>query len=266
MAAGARDAGAGMLVLYALPRLGLHPGRHRPVGGAARSADEALSLSASAGQRPLAAAPLGWVTSSPPSKASPAEYDQLLADLDTAARKPLGVLADPVHDLTRWAQGTRAAHDGDARAALHHLGSIRLSTLGRLTALDRIDAAVRAGDHEQAAAWVKELTPFADGTGWPWALAAVDHGRALLAEPGDAPALFEAALAHHADAVPGRPAVRPGAHAPRVRRAPAPLPAPRRRPHPPARRPRVVRGPARRAAGRPGQPGAAGVRGDRPQA
>ena len=46
---------------------------------------------------------------------------------------------------------------------------------------------------------MKKLAPFADGTGWPWALAAVDHGRALLAEPADAPALFEAALAHHAD-------------------------------------------------------------------
>jgi DNA-binding CsgD family transcriptional regulator len=110
------------------------------------------------------------------------------------------VLADPVHDLTRWAQGTRAAHDGDTRGALHHLGSIRIGAISRLTAVDRIDAAVRAGDREQAAAWVKELASFADGTGWQWALAAVDHGRALLAESDDAPALFEAAMAHHADA------------------------------------------------------------------
>jgi DNA-binding CsgD family transcriptional regulator len=98
----------------------------------------------------------------------------------------------------RWAQGTRAAHDGDARAALRQLGTIRLSTISRLAALDRIEAAVRAGDREQANGWVKELAPFADGTGWPWALAAVDHGRALLAEPADAPALFESALTHHA--------------------------------------------------------------------
>ena len=104
-----------------------------------------------------------------------------------------------MHDLTRWAQGTRAAHDGDTRAALHHLASIRISAINRLAAVDRIDAAVRAGDHEQAAAWVKELTPFAEGTGWPWALAALDHGRALLAEPPDAPALFETALTHHAE-------------------------------------------------------------------
>jgi DNA-binding CsgD family transcriptional regulator len=201
MAAGARDAGAGMLVLYALPRLGFTQvvtGRWAALRG---SAEEALSLSASTGQPALAAAPLGWLTVLAALQgAGTAEHDQLVADLAAAAAQPLGVLADPVHDLTRWAQGTRAAHDGDTRAALHHFGSIRISAISRLTAVDRIDAAVRVGDHEQAEAWVKELSSFADGTGWPWALAAVDHGRGLLAEPADAPALFEASLAHHADA------------------------------------------------------------------
>ena len=128
----------------------------------------------------------------------------MLADLDAATGQPLGVLADPVHDLMRWAQGTRAAHEGDTNAAVHHFASIRLSTIGRLAALDRIDAAVRAGDREQAAVWVKQLVPYADGTQWPWACAAVDHGRALLAEPAAAPALFDSALAHHARAG-GRP-------------------------------------------------------------
>jgi DNA-binding CsgD family transcriptional regulator len=214
MAAGARDAGAVMLVIYALPRLGFSQvvtGRWASLRG---SADEALSLSASAGQRALAAAPLGWVTVLAALQGRPdAEYDSLLTDLDKSSRQPLGVLADPVHDLTRWAQGTRAAGDGDARAALHHFGSIRLSTLGRLTFIDRVDAAVRAGEHEQAAAWVKELVPFAEGTGWPWALAAVDYGRALLAEPADAPAHFESALAHHAAAeAGGRPYDRARTH------------------------------------------------------
>ena len=103
-----------------------------------------------------------------------------------------------MHDLTRWAQGTRATHDGDTRAALHHLGNIRLSTISRLAALDRVEAAVRAGDRQRASGWLKALAPFAEDTRWPWALAALDHGRALLAEPADAPALFESALAQHA--------------------------------------------------------------------
>jgi DNA-binding CsgD family transcriptional regulator/tetratricopeptide (TPR) repeat protein len=198
MTAGAREAGAVMLVLYALPRLGftqLVTGRWAALRS---SAEEALALSVSAGHRPLGAVSLGWLTLLAALQGRPAsEYDALLGDLEAATAQPLGVLADPVHDLIRWAQGTRAAHDGDSRTALHHLGSIRLSTLTRLTAVDRIDAAVRAGDPEQAALWVKQLTPFAEGTRWSWALAAVDHGRALLAGPADAPALFESALAHH---------------------------------------------------------------------
>jgi DNA-binding CsgD family transcriptional regulator len=121
------------------------------------------------------------------------------------------VLADPVHDLMRWAQATRASNDGDTSTALHHLASVRLSTLGRVVAFDRIDAAVRAGDREQAAVWVKQLVQFAEGTGWPWALAAVDHGRALLAALEDAPALFESALVHHAEPG-GRPFDRARTH------------------------------------------------------
>jgi DNA-binding CsgD family transcriptional regulator len=199
MLGGARDAGAGMLALYALPRLGftqLVTGRWTALRA---GAEETLSLSASAGQRQLGVAASGWLALLAALQGRPAaEYDQRLVDLDAAAGQPLGILADPVHDLKRWAQGTRAAHDGDSRAALHHLGSIRLSTISRLAALDRIEAAVRAGDWERAAGWVTALAPFAEATRWPWALAALDHGRALLAEPADAPALFENALTHHA--------------------------------------------------------------------
>ncbi len=204
MAAGAREAGAGMLVLYALPRLGFSQLVTGQWAALRSSSEETLSLSVSAGQRSLGAVPLGFLTLLAALQGRPAaEYDALLADLDAATGQPLGVLADPVHDLMRWAQGTRAAHEGDARAALHHFRSIRLSTLGRLAALDRIEAAVRAGELEQAAAWVKELTPFAEGTRWPWALAVVDHGRALLAEPADAPDFFDSALAHSASVEAG---------------------------------------------------------------
>ncbi len=71
MAAGARDAGAGMLVLYALPRLGftqLVTGRWRELRG---SAEEALSLSASTGQPGSPPPRSAGSPSSPPSKADP---------------------------------------------------------------------------------------------------------------------------------------------------------------------------------------------------
>ncbi len=203
MLAGARDAGAGMLVLYALPRLGFSQLVTGQWGALRSSAEEALALSVSAGQRPLGAVPLGQLALLAAVQGwAAADYDPLLADLEAASRQPLGVLADPVHDLMRWAQGSRAAQAGDTRTALSHFGSIRLSTLGRLAALDRIEVAVRAGDREQAAVWIEQLALFAQGTAWPWALAVVDHGRALLAEPVDAPALYESALDHHAGGHP----------------------------------------------------------------
>ena len=190
----ARESGAGMLVLYALPRSvfpQLLTGQWTAAGS---SAAEALALSISAGQRPLTATPLAWLTLLAALQGKP-EYDALLTELeDVAGSHPLGILADPVRDLTRWAKGTRAAHDGDTSATFHHLSRLRLPAIRRMAALDRIDAAVRVADREQAAAWVEQLASFATATGWPWALAAVDHGRALLAEVADAPALFDSAL------------------------------------------------------------------------
>src|SRR3954453_3629771 len=97
-----------------------------------------------------------------------------------------------------WAtmsSGTRAATDGDPGAAFHHLARLRLPALRRMAAVDRIDAAVRAGGRSAAAPWVDELASSAEGTRWPWALAAVAHGRALLAGPEQAAELFERSLA-----------------------------------------------------------------------
>jgi DNA-binding CsgD family transcriptional regulator len=73
---------------------------------------------------------------------------------------------------------------------------MRLSVLTRMAAPDRVDAAVRAGDAAQAAAWTGELASFAEATRWPWALASVTYGQAMTADPSDAAGLFETALAH----------------------------------------------------------------------
>ena len=216
MAAGARDAGAGMLVLYALPRLGftqLVTGRWSALRG---SAEEALSLSASTGQPALAAAPLGWVTVLAALQGAPAaDYDQLLTDLDdggpAAARRACRPRPRP-HPLgTGHPRSPRRRHPRSAappRQPPHqrHQPPDR----GRPHRRRRPRRRPRAGRSLGQGA-----RPFAEGTGWPWALAAVDHGRALLAEPPDAPALFETALTHHADAVAqggGRPYDRARTH------------------------------------------------------
>jgi DNA-binding CsgD family transcriptional regulator len=190
MLSGARAGGAGMSVVYALPRLAftqLLAGRWTDAGS---SAAEALALA----PRSMAAAPLAWLTLLAALQGRP-DYDAVLAELTAVtASHPLGILADPVHDLTRWAVGVRAARGGDVHTAHHQLARLRLPVIARMAAVDRVDAAVRAGDTGRAAAWTAELAAFAEATRWPWALAAAGYGRAVLAGPAEAPGLFEDAL------------------------------------------------------------------------
>jgi DNA-binding CsgD family transcriptional regulator len=198
MVSTAREHGAGMVVVYALERLAF---AQLPTGAwtAMRSSvDEALTLARSVGQPTLTAAPLASLTLLAALTGSN-DFDRHLAEVeDIVARHPLGILTDPVHDATRWARGTRAAAEGDASAALHHLSGMRVPALHRMATVDRVEAAVRAGDREQALAWVAELTPFATATNHPWALAALDLGRALTAaDPADAAAAFERAVGHY---------------------------------------------------------------------
>ena len=203
MLGSAREAGAGMTVLYALPRLAfplLLQGRWRE---ARAVADEARGLSAGAGQAALSATPLAVLALLAANRGDEA-YDELVVELDDVVdRHPLGILSGPTHDLRRWAAGTRAAHAGDTGAALHHFARMEVPALTRMAAIDRIGSAVRAGDRERATAWIEELTPVAEGTRWPSALGAVDYGLALLATGQDANRLLESSLAHHARA--GRP-------------------------------------------------------------
>jgi len=193
----ARDRGAGMIVLYALPRLAF---ADLMVGDWSRvrsAADEAVTLSADTGQSALGAAPLAWLTMLAALQGR-AAYGTLRTRLvATIAEQRLGVLTDAVHDLSRWSAGVQAANNGDAVGALYQLSRLRLPALSRMAAVDRLDAAVRAGEADQARVWLSEVAQFAETTRWPWALAAAEHGRALLANPSEAPALFVSALAHH---------------------------------------------------------------------
>jgi DNA-binding CsgD family transcriptional regulator/tetratricopeptide (TPR) repeat protein len=202
----ARDAGAGMSVVYALQRLAfphLVAGRWAEVRACA---EEALSLARSVGQPTLTATPLAWLTLLAALQGRP-DYDALLGDLERVLESArLGILTDPVHDLTRWAKGVHAAAGGEVTTAVHHLGRMRLQTVSSMAAPDRIEAAVRAGDQAAAVTWVEELERFADATGWPWAQATVDYGHALLADirpdasrgakPSEAASRFASALAH----------------------------------------------------------------------
>jgi DNA-binding CsgD family transcriptional regulator len=202
----AREQGAAMAVVYALPRLcfgHLVGGDWAAVRGAS---EEALALGTSMGQRALTAPPLAWLVLLAALQGRD-DYDDLLAALDAVvATHPLGILTDPVHDLTRWARGARAAGAAGAAdpvGALHHLGRLRLPAVIRMAAPARIDAAVRADRPDLARTWTDDLAGFAEATGRPWALATLALGRAMTAHPAEADAFFQAALAHHVAS--GRP-------------------------------------------------------------
>jgi DNA-binding CsgD family transcriptional regulator len=201
MVSTAREAGAGMVVLYALERLMFAQLPTDPWTSVRSSADEALTLARSVGQPTLTAAPLAVLTLLAALSGSDDFAHHLVALEDVATKYPLGIMTGPTHDVTRWAKGARAAAQGDAPGALHHLSGMRVPALHRLTAVDRIEAAVRTGDTTQAVAWVDELATFATGTGHPWALGALDLGHALTAtDPAEATGAFERALGHYRDA------------------------------------------------------------------
>ena len=210
----AREKGDGMAVLYALQRLPFS----QYVGGQwaalRNSCEEAVALGLSVGQVAATAAPRAWLTLLAALEGR-SDYDERLTSLESlvAVHPPVGILAQPVQDLTRWAKGTKALLAGDAHGALHQFrqmsaasSPMQLPALMLMSAQDRVDAAVRAGDPTQALAWVEALDAFATGTGLPWAEAAAAFGRARSSEDGDVSGggrvteLFETSLAHHAAA------------------------------------------------------------------
>ena len=209
----ARENGDGMAVLYALQRVSFS----HYVGGhwaaLRNSSEEAVTLGLSVGQPAATAAPRAWLTLLAALEGRP-DHDARLADLEdlVTAHPPVGILAQPVDDLIRWAKGVRALVRGDASGALHQFrqmaGSLplQLPALMSMSAQDRIDAAVRGADRSQALAWVEDLEGFAAGTDLPWAHAAAAFGRALssqddgASEGSRAIEWFEISLTHHAAA------------------------------------------------------------------
>jgi DNA-binding CsgD family transcriptional regulator len=162
------------------------------------SAEEALALAESIGQRALTALPIAWLTLLAATQLRD-DFDDLLHRLEQAQTDHrLGIMTDPVHDLGRWAKAVRSVGANDSSGALHHLSRFRLPVLARMAASERIDAAARAGEPDLARRCVAEIAAFASATGRPWALATVSYGRAVTADPSDAEALFQEALSQHA--------------------------------------------------------------------
>ena len=196
----AREAGAVTAVIYVLQRLCFGHFAAGDLVALRSSAEEARSLATSVGQPAMTALPLAWLAVLEALQAGEGYANLLTLSEEVASAHPLGITADPVHDLLRWARAVSAAGAGDTVGALHHLSRFRLPFLARSAAVTRIETAARAGEVELAREWTEELVGFAEGTGRHWALGAVALGRALTSEPDHAEAHFEESLSQHAQA------------------------------------------------------------------
>ena len=192
----ARERGTVMAVVYALQRLCFTHFSRGDLAAVRSAADEARGLGVTLNQPALTAAPLAWLTLLAAVQGRE-DYDTLMDELDrVVVGQPLGILSAPTQDVTRWARGIRAAATGDNFGAAHQFRQFRVAALARMATVDRIDAAVRAGEPELARSATEDLAPFAEATGWPWARAAVAYGHAATGDSGQ-DEQFELALSLH---------------------------------------------------------------------
>jgi DNA-binding CsgD family transcriptional regulator len=191
-----RHTGAVTVVLYALPRVAFTQLLRGQWDDIRHGAHEAVDLATSVGQPALAAGPLAWLALLAALQGDVA-YEQHEQRAAAAGGQHLGVFAQLFRDLQRWAVATVSSNAGDHHGALPAYSAIRVPTLRRMTAVERITAAARAGERVQAQRDLEELAAFAIASRLPWALAAAEHARAELAPSGAAVDHLERALAHH---------------------------------------------------------------------
>jgi len=192
----AREVAAPVTILYGLARRAAAEISTGDWRTAAASSAEALDLARGSGQDPLASLPLAWLTLLAALRADQDEFARNLAEFERPTRgRDVGLTSVVSRDVMLWARGVDAAETPGA--ALHHFAQISHALVKNMSALDRIEAAARAGRADQVGEWADELATLADLTGAPWAMASAAHARALLAVGPEAQALFERALDAH---------------------------------------------------------------------
>jgi DNA-binding CsgD family transcriptional regulator len=179
MLGAAKETGDGMTVLYALQRLTFSLYIAGAWAELRSTAEEAVALGAGLGQLAQTVPPHAWLTVLAALEGR-ADYDGRLAELEQLleTHPPVGILAQPVHDLSRWARGLHALHAGDSAGAHHHFQLMALPALTGMAAPDRLEAAARAGDTTQLERWTRDLEGPAAGS--------AAFGRALIAEASSA--------------------------------------------------------------------------------
>jgi DNA-binding CsgD family transcriptional regulator len=189
----AREAGHLPLLTQAVPRLALAEiaGGHLPAANA--SLTEAMRLAKQGGQHQVVSHMLAVLALIAALRGDEAECRSKAEEaLELASARRL------VHvSLTaRWALLALELGLGRAEDALGHARQVSELPLRLWAGPDRVEAAVRVGDQELAAAWLEELEAWATGAAQPWALSSVLRCRALIAgDTEEADRLFAEALA-----------------------------------------------------------------------
>jgi DNA-binding CsgD family transcriptional regulator len=163
---------------------------------AASYAQEAVLLDRNLGLDELVTFPLAElavITALRGDRQAPAHLQELERALEQ--HPPRGTVTGLVAGLAHWAAARQL--DITPATALHHLVQIDLPIARGLSALDRIETAIRADRRDLAHEWLDELGSFAEGTDMAWAWAAVYHCQAVLGG-ADVEENFRTALEWHA--------------------------------------------------------------------
>jgi DNA-binding CsgD family transcriptional regulator len=197
-AARARGTGALSIVTQILPRLAIAELWAGRWPSAAANAREGLQLAREIGQHDVVAQQLVMLALIAALRGSEDECRSLAAESrELASARGVGIVAE----ISHWALALLELGLGRAEEAVRRSREISTTLVVFWGALDRIEAAIRAGEPETARAWLDVFEPWAESGATAWARAVVLHCRALLSEDeSEAERLFLAALDAHAEA------------------------------------------------------------------
>jgi DNA-binding CsgD family transcriptional regulator len=196
----ARARAAGLLVILAqiLPRVGyaeLWGGRW---ASASANLSEGLRLAREIGQHDLVAYQLVLLALIAAHRGDEDECRSLAGEgLELSSARRFVLATQSAH----WALTVLELGLGRTEEALLHAGAISNSCIGLWAMLDRVEAAVQAGEREAARDWAAYFAPWAENGGAAWARAVLLHCQGLLSDDKrECERLFRAALDAHAKA------------------------------------------------------------------
>ena len=162
------------------------------------NAKEGVQLAREIGQHDLVAQQLVLLALIAALRGSEDECRSLAAESrELASARQLGI----VLELAHWALALLELGLGQAEKALRRRREISSTMVVFWGGLDRIEAAIRAGEPETARAWLDVFEPWAESGTAAWARAVVLHCSGLLSDDeNETERLFLAALDAHVEA------------------------------------------------------------------